>query len=342
MATIKRIELFFQEGSSDKVYNAEIEESAGTFTVHVEWGRRGSRLNTGDKAVRVTRAAAEATLARLVREKTGKGYEERTTAHEPAAIAPPEGQGSGSRVTGKRAKVGAKAQLLTAIDDDAELARMLADAAMLAQQKLDGVRVLVTVGDDLIATNRDGQITQLAGKALDGLAYLPKGTIVDGEVVGDAYWLFDVLELAGDDVRARGYFERWQLLDGELEPALTLPSRASARSSRTAPTAAPVASVSAGRPRFSVTEVLARRATNISDQGIDMRELNIDELNGVAGGMTDAQRMAIQADWENFGGKHVPQLVAAAERPIGAGTAASSSIARGFRRQETWPTEPLW
>jgi bifunctional non-homologous end joining protein LigD len=221
MATIKRIELFFQEGSSDKVYNAEIEEIGGAFTVHVEWGRRGSTLNKGDKAVRVTRAAAEATFAKLVREKTGKGYEERSTGHEPAAVAPPEGQGSGSRVTGKRAKVGAKAQLLTAIDDDAELARMLADAAMVAQQKLDGVRVLVTVGDDLVATNRDGQVTQLAGKALDGLAYLPKGTIVDGEVLGDAYWLFDVLELAGDDVRSRGYLERWQLLDDELEPALT-------------------------------------------------------------------------------------------------------------------------
>jgi bifunctional non-homologous end joining protein LigD len=222
MATIKRIELFFQEGSSDKVYNAEIDDVGGAFTVHVEWGRRGSKLNTGDKAVRVTRAAAEATFAKLVREKTGKGYEERAADHQPAAVAPPEGAGSGSRVTGKRAKVGAKAQLLTAIDDDDELATFLADSASVAQQKLDGVRVIVTVTDDgLVPTNRDGQVTQLAGKALDGLAYLPKGTIVDGEVLGDAYWLFDVLELAGDDVRSRGYLERWQLLDDELEPALT-------------------------------------------------------------------------------------------------------------------------
>ncbi|HEX4452542.1 MAG TPA: WGR domain-containing protein [Kofleriaceae bacterium] len=222
MATIKRIELFFQEGSSDKVYNAEIDDVGGAFTVHVEWGRRGSRLNTGDKAVRVTRAAAEATFAKLVREKASKGYEERAGEHQPAAVAPPEGAGSGSRVTGKRARVGARAQLLSAIDDDAELAKLLADSASVAQQKLDGVRVLVTVGDDgLVATNRDGQVTQLAGRALDGLAYLPKATIVDGEVLGDAYWLFDVLELAGEDVRARGYLERWELLDNELEPALT-------------------------------------------------------------------------------------------------------------------------
>jgi bifunctional non-homologous end joining protein LigD len=223
MATIKSIELFFQEGSSDKVYNATIIDDGGAFTVHVEWGRRGSKLNAGSKAVRVSRDKAEQMFGKLVREKVGKGYEERAAGHEPAAVAPPEGQGSASKVGGKRAKVGLAAQLLTAIDDDDELARFLGDKAMVAQQKLDGVRVLVTVlGDnELVATNRDGQVTQLAGNALGGLAYLPIGTIVDGEVLGDAYWLFDVLQLAGEDVRSRGYLERWELLDNELEPALT-------------------------------------------------------------------------------------------------------------------------
>lgn len=223
MATIKSIELFFQEGTSDKVYNAAIVDAGGgTFTVTVEWGRRGSKLNTGSKAVKVTRAAADKMFDKLVREKRGKGYEERTTDHEPAAVAPPEGEGSGSRVTGKRAKVGHAAQLLNAIDDEAGLAKFLADDAMLAQQKLDGIRVIVHINEDgLVATNRDGKVTQLAGNALGGLAYLPHGTIVDGEVLGDAYWMFDVLQLAGDDVRDRGYRERWDLLENELEPALS-------------------------------------------------------------------------------------------------------------------------
>lgn len=223
MATIKTIELFFQEGTSDKVYNAAIVDAGGgAFTVTVEWGRRGAKLNTGSKAVKVTRAAAEKMFDKLVREKRGKGYEERTAGHAPAAVAPPEGEGSGSRVTGKRAKVGHAAQLLTAIDDEAGLAKLLADDAMLAQQKLDGVRVLVHITEDgVVATNRDGVVTQMAGNALAGLAYLPHGTVVDGEVLDGAYWLFDVLELAGDDVRARGYRERWDLLENELEPALS-------------------------------------------------------------------------------------------------------------------------
>jgi hypothetical protein len=47
MPVIKSIQLFFQEGSSDKVYNATMIEDGGKFTVSVEWGRRGARLNTG-------------------------------------------------------------------------------------------------------------------------------------------------------------------------------------------------------------------------------------------------------------------------------------------------------
>ncbi|CAN5726171.1 hypothetical protein BH11MYX1_BH11MYX1_45160 [soil metagenome] len=220
--TNRKIELFFQEGASDKVYNAEILEQGGTFTVAVAWGRRGAKLNTGNKAIKVSRAEADTMFDKLVREKRGKGYEERTTEHQPAAVAPPEGTGSGSRVTGKRAKVGHAAQLLTAIDDESDLATFLADDTMLAQQKLDGIRVIVHIhADGLVATNRDGKVTQLAGGALGGLAYLPHGTIVDGEVLGDAYWLFDVLQLAGDDVRDRGYRVRWDILENELEPALS-------------------------------------------------------------------------------------------------------------------------
>ena len=69
---------------------------------------------------------------------------------------------------------------------------------------------------------RDGQVSKKVDRrAFAGLEYLPPGTVVDGELLGDEYWLFDILELAGEDVRERGYLERWKLLDEELEPALS-------------------------------------------------------------------------------------------------------------------------
>ncbi len=219
MSVLKSIELFFQEGASDKVYNATIVEDRGAFTVKVAWGRRGSTLNEGAKAVRVSRAAAEKKFDALVREKTGKGYQPITAAVKPAAVAPPVGSGSGSKAPRARAKVGPAAQLLTAVEDD-EVAALLADNAMVAQQKIDGMRVLAQVGAEVVVTNRDGQRTKVDLRRFQGLAYLPHGTIVDGELLDDGYWIFDLLQLGADDVRGRGYLERWSLLEDELEPGL--------------------------------------------------------------------------------------------------------------------------
>jgi bifunctional non-homologous end joining protein LigD len=225
MTTLKSIELFFQEGSSDKVYLASLLEDAGAYTVKVQWGRRGSALNQGNKAVKVSLKAAEQMFDKLVREKTGKGYQAVTEAVQPAAVAPPEGQGSGSKVVGKRAKVGHAAQLLNSIEEH-ELDRFLRDDVYVAQQKLDGHRTIAHVGkDEIVPTNRAGQRTEVPGDILAGLGDLPHGTVVDGEVVahekGHLYWLFDVLQVGDRDVTGLGYLERWALLEEELEPGLS-------------------------------------------------------------------------------------------------------------------------
>ena len=220
MSVIKEIELFYQEGTSDKVYNAMIVKDGDAYTVKVAWGRRGSTLNQGAKAVKVALAVAQKKFDSLVREKTNKGYQAITGAVKPAAVAPPIGEGSGSKAPRARAKVGHSAQLLTAIEDD-ELDRFLANDAMIAQQKIDGMRVLAHVNEgEILVTNRDGQKTKVDLRPFAGLEYLPHGTIVDGELLDDGYWLFDILQLAGEDIRDRGYLERWELLDGDLEPAL--------------------------------------------------------------------------------------------------------------------------
>lgn len=221
MSVIKEIELFFQEGSSDKVYNAMIVKEGDLYTVKVAWGRRGSTLNTGAKAVKVTLAIAEKKFASCVREKTNKGYQEITKEVKPAKVAPPVGEGSGSKAPRARARVGHAAQLLEPIEED-ELEKFLADESMIAQQKIDGMRVLTTIGDELVVTNRDGQLTtKVDMRKLAGLEYLPPGTIVDGELMDDGYWLFDILQWGEEDIRDRGYLDRWELLENEAEPALT-------------------------------------------------------------------------------------------------------------------------
>jgi bifunctional non-homologous end joining protein LigD len=76
------------------------------------------------------------------------------------------------------------------------------------------------------STSARSSSSPIAQKAIDlaqfaGLTYLPHGTILDGELLGRDYWLFDVLQFAGDDLKSRGYLERFEVLDGEVEPALT-------------------------------------------------------------------------------------------------------------------------
>ena len=229
MTVVRSIKLFFQEGSSDKVYNATlIDEGDGKYSVEVEWGRRGAKLSRGRKANKVALAAAEKAYAKLVREKTSKGYEELTEAVQPQAVAPPQGQGSGSRATGVREKIGQAAQLLNPIEHD-ELDAWLADDHVIAQQKLDGNRVLVHIGEQIRASNRAGQLTTIHASIVAALESVPRKTVIDGELVagedGPVYWLFDVLHIGGEDLRGLGYLERWQRLDAEIEPAIDHPIR---------------------------------------------------------------------------------------------------------------------
>ena len=220
----KKTELFFQEGSSDKVYAAELVlHDDGSYSVKVQWGRRNAGTNTGNKAVRVEKAAAIKVFDRLLREKTNKGYQEITAEVAPAEVAPPEGEGSGSKSGNKnRPMVGPKAQLLNPIDDD-ELDEFLDDDAWIAQQKIDGIRILSTIQEKkILPTNRDGQESDnVSDDLLAGLDALPEGTIVDGEVLNGTYWLFDVLRIGDRDVTTEGVVVRWKLLDDEISPGLS-------------------------------------------------------------------------------------------------------------------------
>jgi bifunctional non-homologous end joining protein LigD len=139
------------------------------------------------------------------------------------------GEGSGSKATGVRKRVGRVAQLLNPVDSH-EVEALLASDAVVAQQKLDGTRVLCHVVEgEVLPTNRSGQKTAMGGSVLKGLIHLPHGTVVDGEVVKhdgeEIYWLFDVLEFAGEDVSSETYEQRFARLSDEIEPGLSEPVR---------------------------------------------------------------------------------------------------------------------
>lgn len=233
--------MFFQEGSSDKLYHVALVEVAdGQFTVEVEWGRRGSPLRTGTKAVKVDRETAQKAYDKVVRQKTKKGYEVVTEEHRPASVAPPEGEGSASKVAGEgRERLGQRAQLLNHATDE-RLEELLDSEHFLAQQKLDGMRVLVHVRAEreVIATNRDGHVTRLDQAVSESLAGAPEGTIFDGEMVaGESwiYWVFDLLRYGDEDLRELGYadrYERLQLIGVDCDEVTVVPTAFTAADKR--------------------------------------------------------------------------------------------------------------
>jgi hypothetical protein len=78
MKLIKQIQLYFQEGSSDKVYEIDLcEVGPGRCVVNYRFGRRGSRLKEGSQtAAPVSLAEAQKVFDSLASSKLKKGYRE--------------------------------------------------------------------------------------------------------------------------------------------------------------------------------------------------------------------------------------------------------------------------
>ena len=67
--------LYYNESSSDKVYQCQIELAGERYVVNFAYGRRGGTLNTGTKTnVPVDFDLAQRIFDKLVKEKKSKGY----------------------------------------------------------------------------------------------------------------------------------------------------------------------------------------------------------------------------------------------------------------------------
>ena len=196
----ERITLYYREGSSDKIYQASLEESGGGFIVNFAFGRRGTTLQSGTKtAVPVPFADAKKIFDKLVKEKTAKGY-------SPGADGTPYvGTDDSDRSTG------IVPQLLNPIEEG-EVEKLIADSKYWMQQKLDGKRVMLRRHDKIVGINRKGLVIGLPDSILSYAALTDAKFLLDGEAIGDTFHAFDLLELNGADYRGRSYRERYEAL----------------------------------------------------------------------------------------------------------------------------------
>lgn len=184
---VQDVTLYFQAGTSDKVYQVQLEEFAGGgFVVNFAYGRRGSTLKTGTKTpTPVSQGRAFDIYNKLVASKKRKGYE--------------VGSAGGAFQAGPPAPVspqttGIHCQLLNAVDRDTAM-ELIASPDWWGQCKHDGRRLLVQkTGRQLTAINRRGLAVGAPAIVMNSLGQAVGDFIIDGELVGEIYFVFDRLD----------------------------------------------------------------------------------------------------------------------------------------------------
>lgn len=213
----ERIDLHYQGGGSDKVYIVELKEiGSDLYVVECQFGRRGGTLNHTNKTPSpVTYLSAKRFFDRVVGEKTAKGYQVVSSSNQvstPKTTAKPAGDSASA--------IDVMPQLLNPVADEDELERLLTAQAWLMQEKMDGERRPVAdMGGGWFGINKKGSkvvIPDVVAIALDAQG-LGSNTILDGEIIGDVYYIFDVIMANGVsmayspfDVRDRWIFSNIQ------------------------------------------------------------------------------------------------------------------------------------
>src|SRR3989475_1226011 len=185
----ERAELYFQQGSSDKVYHLQLEGAQEQWSVQAQWGRRSFVLQSDVKVSGTSYEEAKRVYDRILREKTGKGYQvAQATANGNEAIAvglPATKQHSGHTP-----------ELLTPIEEQ-EALLLAQDATWWFQQKFDGRRLAVQKADaKYTGINKLGQIVPIDSRLAESLDRVQvQGFLADGEITDSHFYGWDLLSV---------------------------------------------------------------------------------------------------------------------------------------------------
>lgn len=201
-----KISLYYQGEGSDKVYHVNIDPKEEGYVVHFAFGRRGHSLQTGTKTTKpVPYETAKKIMNQLVHSKMAKGYTEGES-------------GTPYLHSAKEERVsGVHCQLLNPIDEE-ELFGYLENDQFGAQEKLDGNRMMIRkIGDTVEGINRKGLIIPISKTIHNHTLSFQESFILDGEVIGDTFYPFDLFSKDQNDMQHLPYKERYALLSSILK-----------------------------------------------------------------------------------------------------------------------------
>jgi bifunctional non-homologous end joining protein LigD len=199
----ERAELYFRQGSSDKVYHLQLENVDDKWSVQAQWGRRGAALQNDVKASDITYQEAKRVYDRILREKTSKGYQiAQATANGDRAIS--------VGLPSSREQSGHAPELLTPIEEPDAL-RLVQDVSWWFQQKFDGRRLAVQKADGKYSgINKLGQIIPIDSRLAGTLDLVQaQGFLADGEITDSHFYIWDLLSVNDTDLRTQPYEIRY-------------------------------------------------------------------------------------------------------------------------------------
>ena len=205
--TIKEsIDLFFQEGGSDKEYHIQLVDlQDGTYVVNFQYGRRGSSLQSGTKTTTpVPLAQAEKIYASLKREKMAKGY----APNAPTGSVMDNIYQQVQQIPLANKQVYILPQLLNPVED-AEM--YINDDSFLAQEKKDYERrIIISDGKgNVMGLNKKGQQVPVPKNIANSIK---NECTLDGEISDDVYYVFDILSFEGKDLKSYSATQRLEYL----------------------------------------------------------------------------------------------------------------------------------
>lgn len=173
--------------------------------VNFQYGAIGSALKPGTKTpAPVSEEEADKIYTKLVKEKMGKGYAEREGSEK-------KNNFSGQPVIASKVTHSIFPQLLNAIDNPQDF---IDDDRYIAQEKKDGERRIIKSDRDanvLLGLNKKGSEVPLSDGIRDAITYFK--CIVDGEIIGDKLFVFDILSLRDVDLVNMTCEKRIKLLE---------------------------------------------------------------------------------------------------------------------------------
>lgn len=198
MKTIHSNRLTFKSGTSDKEYRIALMEITSTqFDVCVSYGRRGGTLASGCKGSYSTIELAEKTYQKVLKEKLAKGYIIDVSS-SPSVI---------PKSIVRKEALATSVQLLKDVDEDFML-KVLNSKEYVVQEKKDGERRTINkTKSSIYGGNKKGEIVEVSEaikQSLDNFEDIE----LDGELVGDKYYVFDLLRFNGKDFKLLDYRER--------------------------------------------------------------------------------------------------------------------------------------